>query len=420
VPHRELPVRPDLEQLRHQAKDLLRAVRARDAEALADFVVFHPDGAVADPRLHDAQLVLARSYRASSWARLVEACELAAAIWRDDVAAVRALVVARPYLRDEHVLIRTNSNWGPPMTYAANLGRDDIIRLLHALGATDLGSARARAVLQGRVSTAAMIHQMMGEPLPPSDAFGGPAYTLSVAGTEFLLALGLRVDGPRACPCPADVVLETDSRNPQAKHAILDLYARHGFVFPDTPTMALHRGRLDLLQAHLARDPGLVNRTFTHEEIYPPEIGCHDEVNATHATPLKGATLLHMCADYDELAIAEWLLARGADPNTRAAVDADGFGGHTALFATVVSQPAFWINYQKRAPDTRMAELFLAHGADVNVRATLRKQLHPGYDDHRLMEYHDVTPLSWGRRFHQPVFVNREVVELIARSGGIE
>lgn len=420
MPHRELPVRPDLEQLRHQAKDLLRAVRLRDPEALADFAAFHPSGTVPDPKLHDAQLVLARSYQAASWPRLVDACELAAAIWRDDVAAVRALILARPHLRDEHVLIRTNSNWGPPMTYAANLGRDDIIRMLRELGATDLASARARAVLQSRVSTAAMLHAMMGEPLPPSDAFGGPAYTLSVAGTEFLLALGLRFDGAHACPCPADVVLETDSRKPEAKHAILELYARHGFTFPDTPTMALHRGRLDLLEAHLARDPGLVNGRFTHEEIYPPEIGCHDEVNATHATPLKGATLLHMCADYDELEIARWLLARGADPNTPAAVDAEGFGGHTALFSTVVSQPAFWINYQKRAPDTRMAELFLEHGAEVNVRAALRKQLHPGYDDDRLVEYRNVTPLSWGRRFHQQIFVNQQVAELIAHHGGVE
>ena len=30
--------------------------------------------------------------------------------------------------------------------------------------------------------------------------------------------------------------------------------------------------------------------------------------------------------------------------NAKAAVDADGFGGHTALFATVVSQPNFWMN----------------------------------------------------------------------------
>ena len=39
---RRLPVRPDLEQLRHQAKDLLRAVQAGDPDALAEFRAHHP------------------------------------------------------------------------------------------------------------------------------------------------------------------------------------------------------------------------------------------------------------------------------------------------------------------------------------------------------------------------------------------
>ena len=34
---RHVPVRPNLEQLKHQAKDLLRAFRRGDAEAVADF-----------------------------------------------------------------------------------------------------------------------------------------------------------------------------------------------------------------------------------------------------------------------------------------------------------------------------------------------------------------------------------------------
>lgn len=423
MPVRGLPVRPNLEQLRHQAKDLLAAARAGDASALDDVRAFHPSGEVSTTlQLHEAQLVLARSYQCASWPRLVQACELADAIWQDDLDTVVRLVTQHPSLRDEHVLVRTDSNWGPPMSYAANLGRDRIIQWLHDHGATDHAHAIGRAVLQSQLGTAALLHEMLGKPRPPRDAFGGPAYTLSVPGNEFLLALGLRFDGPDAHACPADVVLETDSRKPEAKHRILELYAQHGMVYPDTPTMALHRGRIDLLEAHLARDPGLLHRAFTHEEIYPPEIGCHDEVNATHATPLKGATLLHMCADYDELEIAQWLLAKGADPNTPAAIDAEGFGGHTAIFSTVVSQPAFWMNHHRRTPayDTRIAELFLAHGADVNVRATLRKQLHPGYDDHRLVEYHDVTPVSWGRRFHQQVFVNRGVLELLVRHGAIE
>jgi len=214
-------------------------------------------------------------------------------------------------------------------------------------------------------------------------------------------------------------VLETDARDPSAKHAILEMYVAHGLALPDTPTMALHRGRLDLLEAHLQRDPGMLHRTFSHEEIYPPEIGCHDEVLATHGTPLAGTTLLHMCVDYDEYEIAQWLLERGAGVDTPAAVDGDGFGGHTALFGAVVSQPNFWMNYGDGRPQqARFARLLLDHGANPNARATLRKRMHPGYGDDVLYEYRDVTPVVYGARFSHRLFVNKKAIELILLDGG--
>ena len=102
---------------------------------------------------------------------------------------------------------------------------------------------------------------------------------------------------------------------------------QHGLVLPDTPTMALHRGRIDLLEQHLNIDPGLLHRTFTHEEIYPPEFGCHDEILATQGTPLAGTTLLHICVDYDELEIARWLLERGMNADAMATSTTLGLGG---------------------------------------------------------------------------------------------
>jgi Ankyrin repeat len=422
MPIRRLPVRPDLAQLKHQAKDLLRALKAGDAAALAELHEFHPKSLTPEAaKLADAQLVLARSYQATSWPRLVQAVELVDAIWEDDLEAVRALVTRNPELLHEHALIRTDSNWGPPLSYAANLGRDRIIRLLHSLGATDLDTALDRAALQGQVGTGTMLHEMMGKPRPPDDALGGPAYTLSVSGTEFLLRLGVPVlDAAGRRSAPVDVVLETDSRKPAAKHAILELYGRHGVEYPDTPTMALHRGRLDLLEAHLARDPGLLSRTFSHREIYPAEMGCGDPLDATVGTPLGGTTLLHMCVDYDELEIARWLLARGADVNTRSAVDGEGYGGYTALFCTVVSQPNFWMNYQKRPEAAPFTELLLEHGADPNIRASLWKRLHPGHGEDPGHGYRDVTALSWGRRFHAPIFVSQPALRLIELAGGVE
>ncbi len=420
---RSLPVRPDLEQLRHQAKDLLRQIRAGDPAALADLREFHPDKPnPAEVKLTDVQLVLARSYEAPSWPRLVLACQLIDAIWRDDSDTVRSLIERQPGLLHQHATIR-DSNWGPPMSYAANLGRDRIIRLLHGLGARDHEHAMDRAALQGHIGAARVLHELMGSPPAPEGALGGPAYTLSASGTALMLELGARVHDHQGRPvAPVNVVLETDSRKPRAKHEILEMYARHGVQLPDTPTMALHRGRIDLLEEHLRRDADLLHRTFTHEEIYPPELGCHDEVLATQGTPLKGTTLLHMCVDYDEIEIARWLLDRGMNPDAPATVDADGFGGHTALFGTVVSQPNFWMNYNHGIRAAPFTELLLDHGANPNATASLRKQLHPGYgpkyDVDNVYEYRDITPLSWGERFHAKVFVSEPAMRLIAERGG--
>ncbi|HSA56290.1 MAG TPA: ankyrin repeat domain-containing protein [Gemmatimonadaceae bacterium] len=423
MPKRKLPVVPDLDHLKHQAKDLLRALHGGDPDAIAELRELHP--APPDPasaRLADAQLVLARSYQASSWPRLAQAVELVAAIWADDVDTVRSLVTRSPQLITDEVLIRRDSNWGPPMTYAANAGRDRIIRMLHDLGAKDHRQAIGRAVLQGHIGTAKMIRELAGNPPVPAHALGGPAYTLNVEGTAYVLSFDPPMyDADGKVLAPVETVLCTDSRKPSAKHAILEMYAEHGLRYPDTPTMALHRGRLDLLEEQLRRDPGLLARTFSHEEIYPPELGCGDPIDATVGTPLSGTTLLHMCVEYDELEIGRWLLERGADPNVRARVGASGFGGFTALFNTVVSQPNFWMNYRKRGPFVApFTELLLARGADPNVRASIWKRLHPGHGETTGHEYRHVTALSWGRRFHAPIFVSEPAMRRIEQAGGAE
>jgi ankyrin repeat protein len=75
---RALPAVPNLEQQKKLARDLLEAVRAHDAEALARVRAHHPRFAAnqtgePDPAalsLHDAQLVLAREYGFPSWPKL--------------------------------------------------------------------------------------------------------------------------------------------------------------------------------------------------------------------------------------------------------------------------------------------------------------------------------------------------------------
>ncbi|HUF23800.1 MAG TPA: hypothetical protein VMN81_06705 [Vicinamibacterales bacterium] len=388
---RHLPVRPNLEQLKHQAKDLLRAEPALDS-------------------LASAQHTLARSYGIASWPRLVLACRMTYAIWRDDAETVRRLVLRHPALLREDAR-GVKGNWGPPMSYAANLGRMRIVRMLHELGAEDLQFAFDRACLQGELATARLLHELGARPV--DGVVMGTCETLNPAGLMFLLELGARlVDEQGDRLAPAAMLLQGYGRNPAGKHQCLDIVRRHGVDLPDTPPMAVHRGRIDLLERHLARDPDLLSRTFDHEEIYPPSLGCHaDHSLALHGTPLAGATLLHTSIDFDELPIARWLLARGARADVTAAVDAEGFGGHTPLFATVVVQPQ-WL---RRADDA--ARLLLDHGADPNARASLRKQLR-GVDDETLHEYRDVTPLGWGERFHDQDFVSRPAMRLIAERGG--
>ena len=421
MPVRRLPVRPDLEQLQRQAKELLRALHAGDPNAVAEFREHHPES--IDPRaakLADAQLALARTYSASSLARLVHAVRLADAIWRDDTDTVTTLITRNSALIHEPVLIRRDSHWGPPMTYAANLGRDSIIRLLHRHGAKDLESAAGRAAVQGKPDTVRLIYDLAGRPSLDKWTLAGPAYTLSVEGTAVLLTLGARVVGPAGIDTNTmEHLLGTDSRNPPAKHRILELYVEHGFEPPDTPVMALHRGRIDLLEAHLARDPDLLTRTFGIAEVFPLAPACAREPYTAQGTPVHGTTLLHIAAYFDELAIAEWLLDRGTDPDARAAIDADGFGGYTALFSSVVSQRSFWVNYGKGATDqASFTRLLLDRGANPNVRASIRARLEEGHGGGPLREYRDVTPLGWGEQYHAKIFVSREALRLIEARGG--
>jgi len=420
-PDRHFPVRPNLDQLRHQAKDLLHAIRSGESEALAELHKHRPRE--IDPatiKLADAQLVLARSYGLSSWPRLVTACRMTDAIWRGDVDSVRKLVLKDPRLLHQAARGLPDSNWGPPLSYAANVGQDQIIQMLRELGASDVQHAFDRACLQGQIETARGL-LAMGADVTPGCVMG-PCETLNDRGLELLLGLGAELaDAEGNRMAPVALLLQTYCRYPAGKHRCLELAARQGVAMPDTPVMAVHRGRIDLLEEHLRRDPRLIGRTFTHEKIYPPELGCSEDHSlGLHGTPLAGTTLLHICIDFDEMEIGGWLIDHGADVNAKAEVDADGFGGHTPLFNCVVSQ-AYLCGRQR---DAAFARILLDQDADPNPRASLRKQLR-FVADQSMHEYRDVTPLAWGKRFHGPgspghTWVSKPAMQLIAERGGHE
>ena len=71
--HRTLPARPDLEQQKKLAKELLRAFRAADGEAVARVRSELPDK--QEISLADAQFVLAREYGFASWRELKDHIE---------------------------------------------------------------------------------------------------------------------------------------------------------------------------------------------------------------------------------------------------------------------------------------------------------------------------------------------------------
>jgi ankyrin repeat protein len=400
---RSLPVRPNLDQLRNQAKDLLKAFKKGDPDAIAEFAgALSAKAANGEPKLSDAQWVLAKSYGASNWNRLVECCSTVEAIWKNDIEGLRALIKKHPHLLVESVRIRP-SNWGSPMAYAANLGHREMCLMLAALGAQDLQHAFERACLQGKIETARMLFDRGARPDPK--ALLGPCETLNPQGLELLLNIGGEYDLVEA----AGAVLQTYSRSAAGKHSCLELLIKHGLTVPETPPMALHRGRIDLLEQHLSQDPKLIGRTFSHREIYPLELGCsEDPTYALHGTPLAGGTLLHMAVDFDDFEIAEWLLAKGAEANAKAGVDEDGFGGYTALFGTVVSQP-YRVGVKGHE---RFAKLLLQHGADASIRASLRKELR-FVEDETLHEFRDVTAGEWGERFQDQDWVNPAALHLV-------
>lgn len=76
MPEKEIPARPNLEQYKKQAKDLLRACRNGDASALARLHAHHPrQPAAATIALTDAQLVIAREHGLESWPKFAAEIE---------------------------------------------------------------------------------------------------------------------------------------------------------------------------------------------------------------------------------------------------------------------------------------------------------------------------------------------------------
>jgi ankyrin repeat protein len=138
LPIRRMRQHPDLEQLKRQSKELLAAFRVADAAASNEVTACYDEPQVATFALHDAQLVIARSYGFDSWPKLkayvdgVTIRRLVEAVSNGAIERVRAMLKARPELAnmavsygDEHRAIH----------YAVMCRQPEITRLLMRKGA---------------------------------------------------------------------------------------------------------------------------------------------------------------------------------------------------------------------------------------------------------------------------------------------
>lgn len=416
---RDFPAQPHLDVPKKQARELFAQVRSGVTDALDRIRRRHPqfqaekdDAISARLKLSDAQLVIAREYGFSSWTQLKQritgntAAQLIdKAIRSNDAAAVTQWLTAYPNLLDVPVV---SGNWGPPMSHAANLGRIEMVKTIAALGAKDFQHAFDRALLHGDLEIAQWLHAQ-GAALTPGIIMGS-CETLNERGFAFLDDAGVPLTDANGDPlAPLAMILETYSRHPAGKHAILRRLQDRGYHWDDTAIMAFHCGDLGRLDWHLRRDPKLLHRHWAYREIYPPSLGCPDDSRSgLHGTPIHGTTLLHLSIDFDERDIFDWLLDHGADVNAAATIDADGFGGHTPIYNALVCQ-AYGAGRQR---DAYMIRRLLELGADVDRRVSLRKFLdwrdEPGWHVAR-----NVTPAEWASGFPEQGWVNQKGLRLI-------
>jgi hypothetical protein len=116
-----------------------------------------------------------------------------------------------------------------------------------------------------------------------------------------------------------------------------------------------------------------------------PSILSHKTTMVSAFTPLAGASLLHVAAEYGHPNAARTLVELGADVEARAAVDEFGLDGHTPLFHTVNS------NANRSEPVMR---LLLEAGARSDVRLA---GLTWGKGFEWETTFFDVTPVSYAQ-----------------------
>jgi hypothetical protein len=290
LPTRTFSDRPNLDQLKRQTKELLDAFRGGNADAAKEVHAHYRQADPASFALHDAQLVVARAHGLDSWPKLkafvdgVTVRRLVDAVRAGDLATVRWMVTARPELVD------------------LDVGENDEHRALH------------HAVLQRRPEIVRFLMQQ------GADARKG-IWPHRAATTAFTLASERGFD-----EIVAIVEEEEHKRSPGSPPSTLAPQAAAG---ASPARAAIAAGDVAWLRSRhadgvLTDGSGLVSHAVTVERpdmlallldlgLDADESGRVEgleEVVATWGEPLR------TCARSGQMAMAEILLAHGANPNT--------------------------------------------------------------------------------------------------------